>query len=241
MNTVQTIQGTKNNYPFFVDALLSKYEQQMRDFLMYDFNISLKSMLLKYNFKEFDKYFFNSCRQTAIFGAAVLSMKFPEYTYEAFEATFNDTLFGKPVTYQHCFIIATSKEINRNILIDMARTTNPLVFEPISETHFYPEVDNYKDLEMISCVELPYEILILCTEHEYMTGLPSTQFLKELLEIIDNYQKSTSNEKDKLVQTIYDYPFKKMEQFKLENNILDGETDGDRFIGIELTTEKCNT
>lgn len=237
----QIAQKAKINYPFFVDALLSKYEQQMRDFLMYDFNISLKSMLLKYNYKEFDKYFFNSCRQTAIFGAAVLSMKFPEYTYKAYEATFNDTLFGRPVTYQHCFIIATSKEINRNILIDMARTTNPLVFEPINENHFYPNVDNYKDLEMTSCMELPYEMLILCTPQEYLTGLPSTQFLSELLEFIDNYQKSTSTEKDKLVQTIYDYPFKKMEQFKLENNILDGEMNGDRFIGIERTTEKCNT
>ena len=41
-----------NNYPYFVDALLSKQEQQMRNFLMYDFNISLKSMLLKYNYEE---------------------------------------------------------------------------------------------------------------------------------------------------------------------------------------------
>ena len=161
-----------NNYPYFVDALLSKQEQQMRNFLMYDFNISLKSMLLKYNYEEFDKYFFNSCRQTAVFGSLVLNLYYPEYGYRAYEATFNDTLFGNPVTYQHCFIIATNKELNsRNILIDMARTTNPLVFEPIDDNHFYPNVDNYKDLEMISSVEIPYEDLLISPVREYMTGL----------------------------------------------------------------------
>lgn len=213
-----------NNYPYFVDALLSKQEQQMRNFLMYDFNISLKSMLLKYNYEEFDKYFFNSCRQTAVFGSLVLNLYYPEYGYRAYEATFNDTLFGNPVTYQHCFIIATNKELNsRNILIDMARTTNPLVFEPIDDNHFYPNVDNYKDLEMISSVEIPYEDLLISPIREYMTGLTTIEFLSELVELIENYKSSTSKDKNVLVQKIYDYPFKKMEQFKIENNLLGGE------------------
>ena len=213
-----------NNYPYFVDALLSKQEQQMRNFLMYDFNISLKSMLLKYNYEEFDKYFFNSCRQTAVFGSLVLNLYYPEYGYRAYEATFNDTLFGNPVTYQHCFIIATNKELNsRNILIDMARTTNPLVFEPIDDNHFYPNVDNYKDLEMISSVEIPYEDLLISPVREYMTGLTTIEFLSELVELIENYKNSTSKDKNVLVQRIYDYPFKKMEQFKIENNLLGGE------------------
>lgn len=213
-----------NNYPYFVDALLSKQEQQMRNFLMYDFNISLKSMLLKYNYEEFDKYFFNSCRQTAVFGSLVLNLYYPEYGYRAYEATFNDTLFGNPVTYQHCFIIATNKELNsRNILIDMARTTNPLVFEPIDDNHFYPNVDNYKDLEMISSVEIPYEDLLISPVREYMTGLTTIEFLSELVELIENYKSSTSKDKNVLVQRIYDYPFKKMEQFKIENNLLGGE------------------
>ena len=221
MNMAKT-QIVQTNYPFFVDALLSKQEQEMRNFLMYDFNISLKSMLMKYNFKELDKWFFNSCRQTAVFGALVLNLKYPDYGYRAYEATFNDTLFGKPVTYQHCFIIATHRELKRNILIDMARTTNPLVFEPISDTHFYPNVDNYKDLEMLSCVEIPYEDLLVSPVREYMTGL-TTEFLGELLELMENYKNSTSNDKNKLVQRIYDYPFKKMEQFKIENNLIGGE------------------
>lgn len=213
-----------NNYPYFVDALLSKQEQQMRNFLMYDFNISLKSMLLKYNYEEFDKYFFNSCRQTAVFGSLVLNLYYPEYGYRAYEATFNDTLFGNPVTYQHCFIIATNKELNsRNILIDMARTTNPLVFEPIDDNHFYPNVDNYKDLEMISSVEIPYEDLLISPVREYMTGLTTIEFLSELVELMENYKNSTSKDKNVLVQRIYDYPFKKMEQFKIENNLLGGE------------------
>ena len=214
----------KNSYPYYVDALLSKEEQQMRNFLMYDFNISLKSMLLKYNYQEFDKYFFNSCRQTAVFGALVLNSKYPNYDYGAYEATFDDTLFGNPVRYQHCFIIATHKElIDRHILIDMARTTNPLVFEPIDENHFYPNVDNYKDLKMLSCVEIPYDDLLSSPIREYMTGLTTLEFLCELLELIENYKNSTSKDKDTLVQRIYDYPFKKMEQFKIENNLLGGE------------------
>ena len=213
----------KNNYPYYVDALLSKQEQQMRNFLMYDFNISLKSMLIKYNFKEFDKWFFNSCRQTAVFGSLVLNLKYPDYGYRAYEATFNDTLFGEPVTYQHCFIIATHKEVNnRNILIDMARTTNPLVFEPINDNHFYPDVDNYKDLEMISCVEILYEDLLISPVREYMTNLTTMEFLNELLELMEKYKNSTSD-KSALIEVIYDYPFVKMEQFKIENNLIGGD------------------
>lgn len=213
-----------NSYPYFVDALLSKQEQQMRNFLMYDFNISLKSMLLKYNYEEFNKYFFNSCRQTAVFGSLVLNLYYPEYGYRAYEATFNDTLFGNPVTYQHCFIIATNKELNnRNILIDMARTTNPLVFEPINNNHFYPDIENYKDLKMVYCVEIPYEDLLISPVKEYMTGLTTIEFLSELVELMENYKNSTSKDKNVLVQKIYDYPFKKMEQFKIENNLLGGE------------------
>ena len=221
----------KNKYPYFVDALLSKQEQQMRNFLMYDFNISLKSMLIKYNFQEFDKRFFNSCRQTAVFGALVLSLKYPDYGYRAYEATFNDTLFGEPVRYQHCFIIATHKEINRNILIDMARTTNPLVFEPINDNHFYPNVDNYKDLKMLSFVEMPYEDLLISPVREYITGLTTIDFLGELLELIEKYKNSTS-EKSALIEVIYDYPFVKMEKFKIENNI-GGNDYGNRFNKIE--------
>ena len=213
----------KISYPYYVDTLLSKQEQQMRNFLMYDFNISLKSMLLKYNYKEFDKWFFNSCRQTAVFGSLILNLKYPDYKYKAYEATFNDTLFGKPVTYQHCFVIATHKEMDRNILIDMARTTNPLVFEPINDNHFYPNVDNYKDLEMISCVEIPYKDLLASSVREYMTGLTTMEFLNELLDLMENFKNSTSKGKNALVQKIYDYPFKKMEQFKIENNLLGGE------------------
>ena len=213
----------KISYPYYVDALLSKQERQMRNFLMYDFNISLKSMLLKYNYKEFDKWFFNSCRQTAVFGSLILNLKYPDYEYKAYEATFNDTLFGKPVTYQHCFVIATHKEMDRNILIDMARTTNPLVFEPINDNHFYPNVDNYKDLEMISCVEIPYKDLLVSSVREYMTGLTTMEFLNELLDLMENFKNSTSKGKNTLVQKIYDYPFKKMEQFKIENNLLDCE------------------
>lgn len=233
---MKTMEQTNQiNYPYFVDALLTKQEKEIRNFLMYDFNISLKSMLMKYNFKEFDKWFFNSCRQTAVMGSLVLNLKYPDYSYRAYEATFNDTLFGNPVTYQHCFIIATCKELkSRNILIDMARTTNPLVFEPINENHFYPDVDNYKDLEMISCVEIPYEDLLISSIREYMTGLTTIEFLGELLELIEKYKKSTSKEKNKLVQKIYDYPFKKMEQFKIENNILEGRKyNGNRFVEIK--------
>ena len=223
----------KISYPYFVDALLSKQEQQMRNFLMYDFNISLKSMLLKYNYEEFDKYFFNCCRQTAVFGTLVLNLYYPDYEYKAYEATFDDTLFGNSVRYQHCFIIASHKEIKRNTLIDMARTTNPLVFEPIDDTHFYPDVDNYKDLKMLSFTEIPCEDLLMSPIREHMTGLTTIEFLNELLELMKNYKNSTSKDKNTLVQKIYDYPFKKMEQFKIENNLLGGEDDGNRFIKIE--------
>ena len=56
-----------------------------------------------------------------------------------------------------------------------------------------------------------------------MTGLTTIEFLIELVELMENYKNSTSKDKNVLVQKIYDYPFKKMEQFKIENNLLGGE------------------
>lgn len=213
----------------------------MRDFLMYDFNISLKSILMKYNQKEFDKYFYNCCRQTAIMGALVMSMNFDDYDYKAYEAKFTDTLFGKPVSYEHCFIIASHKEINRNILVDMARTTNPLVFEPIYNGHFYPEIEAYKDTKMMSCVEIPYLELLKHPMKEYMTNLTTMEFLIELNDFMDMFKQSDSKKKELLVCTLYELPFKKLEHFKTENNILRGDNDGNGFIETESTTKKCNT
>ena len=50
-----------------------------------------------------------------------------------------------------------------------------------------------------------------------------------------------AKEKNKLVQKIYAYPFKKMEQFKIENNISGGEDYGNRFGKIESATKECST
>ena len=76
---------------------------------------------------------------------------------------------------------------------------------------------------MISSVEIPYEDLLISPVREYMTGLTTIEFLIELVELMENYKNSTSKDKNVLVQKIYDYPFKKMEQFKIENNLLGGE------------------
>lgn len=225
----------KQSFPYFVDADLSKKEKEMRHFLMYDFNICLKSMLIRYGYNEFDKWFFNCCRQTAIAGTVLLGDKyFSEYDFKAYEADFADTLFGKPVRYQHCFIIASSKLIERHILIDMARTTNPLVFEPISDGHFYPNVDNYKDLKMLSCVEIPINEILQANITEYLTGLPTNIFIQELKDMIRTYQTTGSDSaKEKLLQEVYSLSFKKMEQFKKENGLLGDDSDGNRFITTE--------
>jgi hypothetical protein len=205
-----------NNYPYYSDATLTQHEIEMRNFLMYDFNISLKSMLIKYNFEMLDMYYFNTCRQTAVFGALVLNKFYPEYTYEAYEAKFDDTLLGRPVQYEHCFIIAEHKEIPRRILIDMARTTNPLVFEPVDENHFYPDIEAYKDLKMLSYEEIPYNQVFDLNITEFLTGLPTQSFYEELLEFMENYKNSTAD-KDAVVQKIYSYPFLKFEKLKAEN------------------------
>lgn len=225
----------KQSYPYFVDAELSIKEKEIRHFLMYDFNICLKSMLIQYGYNEFDKWFFNCCRQTAIAGTVLLKEKYSdEYDFKPYEAEFADTLFGNPVKYQHCFIIASSKLLDRHILIDMARTTNPLVFEPINSNHFYPEVDNYKDLKMLSCIEIPIDEVLQINATEYLTGLPTNIFISELKNMIKAYQVSTSiTAKDKLLQEVYSLAFKKMEQFKKENGLLGDDSDGNRFITIE--------
>lgn len=216
---METIQKS-NSYPNYSDAILSKQEIKMRYFLMHDFNVSLKSMLIKYNYEMFEQYFFNSCRQTALFGALVLDTFFPDYSYKVYEAQFSDKLFGNPVTYEHCFIIAKHKEYNRSILIDMARTTNPLVFEPIESEIRYPNIPEYKDMTMLSYSNIPYETIYDNNVIEWLTGLPTKDFLNELLLFIDNYSKSESENKKILVDKLYGYPVQKIQEFKNKNNIL---------------------
>ena len=119
---------------------LTPEEETAREIMTYLFNPVLKSLLCVSNTAQWVKYGFNSCRQSAIFGAVYLQKILPSYVITPYCGVFLEMTDKKPETYEHCFIVA-SKD-NRNILIDLSRVTHHLLFHKM-DTFIYPEEISY--------------------------------------------------------------------------------------------------
>ena len=174
---------------------------------MYDFNISLKSFLFEHAIENrYDQWCYNCCRQTAVFGYFVLKSLFPEYHYRTFEAEFDDKILGHDTHYDHCFIVAEKDD--RNILIDMARTTNPLVFHPFGKVFEYPDVKEFKDMKLTKVNEFYCEPL--WKVEEYITGIPTYEIVDFLIKSSDFY--NVIKDKDEAVRLMYSMPIIKVNE-----------------------------
>lgn len=208
MSQMNEISLSDKKFPWYVEETsLSDYELEMREFLMYDFNITLKSFLFKNAIEDrYDQYCYNCCRQTAVFGYFVLNKLFPKYSYRTFEATFTDKLFDQDMNYEHCYIIASKDD--RHILIDMARTTNPLVFHPFTEKIEYPDIEEYKNMRIVESHEFFCEPL--WDVDEYITGKPTYKIVDFLLKSRRFYKNI--EEKEKAVNFVYSIPIIKVNE-----------------------------
>ncbi len=140
----------------FPSDKLNPEEEKVRDIMIYSFNPALKFIFLQEGRKRFSEFAFNSCRQTAIFGANYLTRLLPAYTFTAYEGDFVETMEGVVVPYKHAFIVG--KKGKRLLLVDLARTIKPLVFTIISKMGEFPDYDEYKDMALIKYTKLNLEI-----------------------------------------------------------------------------------
>ena len=179
---------------------LTKQEEKARDIMVYLFNPVLKYILAESKPEEFAKYGFNSCRQTAILGAAYLQKLLPDYNIVPYEGTFIEYLSNGFEQYVHAFILAN--KYDRRLLIDLSRTSKRLMFHE-APTFLYPSIKDYKNMILINKNPINLDEMINTNIKEYFTNKKPTELL-ELIEILIDYlQTKTQEEKDKFCDIIY--------------------------------------
>lgn len=157
----------------FTDGNLTSEEQKARDIMLYLFNPVLKFILLTENPTEFQRFGFNSCRQTAIFGADYLSKLLPDYTFSVYEGSFIEIINGEITPYAHAYIVGAYQD--RFILIDLSRTSKPLIFMQIPSLDFYPRYNEYKDVHKLGHSRINLHSALTTKDPEYLTGMKPAQ------------------------------------------------------------------
>ena len=172
----------------FTNGNLTPEEQKARDTMVYLFNPVLKFLLMTEGQAEFQRFGCNSCRQTAIFGADYLSKLLPDYTFSAYEGSFIEVVNGEITPYAHAYIIGAYQD--RYILVDLARTTKPLIFMEIDSIDAYPRIGEYKDAHKLGHNRINLVSALETKDPEYLTNM----IPKDVVTMIDNLIKSLSKE-----------------------------------------------
>ena len=180
---------------------LTEQEEKARDKMVYLFNPVLKYILAHSKPEEFAKYGFNSCRQTAILGAAYLQKLLPDYNIVPYEGLFIENLPNGIEQYIHAFILANKDK--RNILIDLSRTTKRLIFHEAFE-FLYPLVEEYKNMILINKNLINLHDMIYTDEPEYFTNKKPIEVLEIINTLIDDLQQKEQIERDKFCDIIYE-------------------------------------
>ena len=172
----------------FTDGNLTTEEQKARDTMVYLFNPVLKFLLMTEGQVEFQRFGCNSCRQTAIFGADYLGKLLPDYTFSAYEGSFIEVVDGEITPYVHAYIIGVYQ--GRYILVDLARTSKPLIFMEINSIDAYPRIGEYKDVHKLGHNRINLVSALETNEPEYLTNM----IPKDIVTMIGNLTKSLAKE-----------------------------------------------
>jgi hypothetical protein len=185
----------------YFEANLTKQEEKARDEMIYLFNPVLKFFLMNSNPKEFFRYGCNSCRQTAILGAGHLRKLLPDYSFSIYEGSFIENVNGEYTPYTHMFIIASKG--NRNLVIDLSRTSKRLLFQETNANMIYPEIEDYDDVIKIGQKKLDLDDLLNTECPEYFTGWKPSKFMEIISITIDILKNKTKEEQMKFCDNIY--------------------------------------
>ena len=179
---------------------LTKQEEKARDIMVYLFNPVLKYVLANAKPMEFAKYGFNSCRQTAILGAAYLQYVLPDYCIVPYEGLFSEDLPNGNEQYIHAFILASKDD--RCLLIDLSRTTKRLMFGECTST-LYPLIEDYKDMVLINKNPINLKQMIETDVEEYFTNMKPIMLLDMISTLIKEVQSMPKHEQNKFCDMVY--------------------------------------
>ena len=179
-------------FDYDYDNQLTKEEETARDIMVNLFNPVLKLLLCTYNSSKWRQYSFNSCRQTAIFGAVYLKKLLPDYDIVPYEGEFVEYYDDENTeNYSHCFIIASKN--NRTLLIDLSRTTKRLIFHRVIDS-LYPTTKEYSQMALISREVIDLDKMYYnSTMREYFTQCKPIEVMDKIEKYMSNLSKQSKD------------------------------------------------
>ena len=191
-----------------IKSNLTNDEEYLCDELIYKFNVSLKNTFANVNYNIFRMYCFNTCRQAAILGAAMLteicSNRLLKYEFDVYELSCHDVLVGNHVDYVHAVIIGTDLCTQRRLLIDISRTEQPIMFCEISSSGaiYYPNINGaYEDLIIESQNQIDWQDMLY--ETEFFTGLTGHELLQKINTFIGTINSMDETERQNFADITY--------------------------------------
>ncbi|WNW25099.1 hypothetical protein RS399_04070 [Bacillus inaquosorum] len=147
---------------------------------------TLHNILQKANPQAYKKWGGNACRQTAIFGAAILRHLLPEYTWTVWDGDFSDIVNGKKVKYNHAWIHGVNKKERKGLLIDLSRLYHERLFLPVTKNKYPKKHPSYQHMRLIR--KKPMDIEECLNDIEYYTGKSGHELLSIILTEMDKEQ-----------------------------------------------------
>lgn len=139
---------------------------------------SLHKMISDINPIKYEMWHKNLCRQTAIFGAYILSSIHSDIDWQVWDGIFDDIYLGENVRYNHAWIFGKGNDGSR-YLVDLSRNTKERLFIEVKSNgypKYYPE---YKDMKEVRREQLDWKNMFK-NEREYNTNFKGAKFMKVL-------------------------------------------------------------
>lgn len=179
-------------------------EIALRQKLIYYFNPCLKFLFNYYGAERFAQYGFNSCRQTAILGAAFCQLTLPDATIKAYEGDFKDIFHDQDVEYTHAYCRLFNG--SHDILIDLSRTENHLLFTQTNPTSIYPRNTNcldYYHSELKEVREMDWKQMLMMEGPEWITGIRPLHLFQEVCQLVSEMKEWDHTVKINFIGSIY--------------------------------------
>lgn len=164
--------------------MLNDKEIMAKEYMFEVFIPSIHELIKSRNSEEYEKWGGNCCRQSAIFGAVVLSEILPEYTWTVWDGVMDDVIRGKEVNYNHAWIFG--KCDGKRLLVDLSRQYQERLFIEVKVNGYPKDHPEYANMVITSREQLDWK-KAFDDDLEYYTQLSGKDFYEELIKISQPY------------------------------------------------------
>ena len=147
-----------------------------------------KRMYAKYGLAKFIAYGYNSGFQTCVFIANFIHnilCKTNIYSMKTWQGHFKYKApnGGRIIEDKHPYIILTDTNTDRQILIDVGRSSMKGVFHPITKGLYseLKEIGEYENVELLDSKPMNWKNMLYQDPAEFITGLQPLKFYNEMM------------------------------------------------------------